>query len=336
MERKIAAERGAEAWVSDRTAIDYLAYWLHNQAEHEPREQNVALVEMARGHLARYERCVFLPWREAIEAGAYRNEDPVHNLRIASSKRGLLAIFGVPTVDAPYVFGEDIRAWIERHLRAPAPVAAPLAVAPPVEKVAEFDEAAVVERVLAQARREFGEAAAARERERERLDASGGAAGAEERALLDRRIEKLARALEDTEGRLKGMIAAGGPDPGVASVYRAVQGLAADDPRAEQKKALLQNVFLESLELKRRLKLRAPASSPEAAAAAAGAEGERPASGGASGRIFGAAPAATAAAPRPLLFAPPASSAEAEPEPEAPEEAAFPVFREDAAGPAAP
>src|SRR5262245_30674564 len=39
LEKKIAAEAAAESFVSDKTVIDYLAYWLQNQAEFETKEQ---------------------------------------------------------------------------------------------------------------------------------------------------------------------------------------------------------------------------------------------------------------------------------------------------------
>lgn len=255
VERKIAAERSAAAFVSDRTVVDYLAYWLHNQAEHEPAEQNAAYVEMVRGHAARYTRCVFLPYREQIDAGAYRNPDPIHNLKIAAGKRGLLSILGVPTIDAPYTFGEDIQAWIDRWIE-PARASEVVAGLPgeaalsreapePSPVAVELEEAAIVQRILDQARLEFAALLEVKPAEAPR--------DGEVTNVLDRRIEKLAKALAETEERLRGMISAGAPDPGVASIYKDVQGLASDAPNADRKGDLLKNVFLQSIEVKKRL-----------------------------------------------------------------------------------
>src|SRR5262245_70812 len=55
LEKKIAAENAAESYVSDKTAIDYLAYWLQNQAEFETPDQTRSFFETARSHLPRYD-----------------------------------------------------------------------------------------------------------------------------------------------------------------------------------------------------------------------------------------------------------------------------------------
>jgi predicted ATPase len=121
LEKKIAAEREAESFVSDKTVIDYLAYWLQNQMEFETPEQTRSVIETVRAHLPRYDRCVFLPYREQVDYAEDRNTDPVHNLKVGAFKRGLLAVLGVPTVDAPYTFGEDVKAWAEKWLAPAAP-----------------------------------------------------------------------------------------------------------------------------------------------------------------------------------------------------------------------
>src|SRR5437870_682065 len=41
LKRKMEAENAAASFVSDKTAIDYLGYWLQNQSEHESKEQNL-------------------------------------------------------------------------------------------------------------------------------------------------------------------------------------------------------------------------------------------------------------------------------------------------------
>jgi predicted ATPase len=125
LERKIRAEQAAEAFVSDKTVVDYLAYWLSNQAEYEVKEQNLAIIEMVRPHVARYTHRVFLPYREEVEFTPSRNSDPVHNLKVAATKRGLYAVLGAEVVEATYTFGEDIDAWVARWLSPPAAAAAP-------------------------------------------------------------------------------------------------------------------------------------------------------------------------------------------------------------------
>jgi hypothetical protein len=70
--------------------------------------------------------------------------------------------------------------------------------------------------------------------------------------LLERRIEKLNKALADTEGALRQVMAAKSIDPGIASIYDSVQGLALDALNFERKKELLREVFLENLTLQGR------------------------------------------------------------------------------------
>jgi len=314
VERKIAAERGHPDFVSDRTVVDYLAYWLHNQAEHESKEQNAAFLAMVREHVARYDRCVYLPWRESIEPGSYRSTDPMHNLRIASMKRGLLSTLGVPVVEAPFDFQEDVAAWIERHLvpkrpveaappPAPAAQAAPVTAPPPVAH-AEIDEAELVRRVVENAMK----ALADREQPApERADDG-------EVWKLDRRVEKLARALSETEDRLRGMIAAKSVDTGVPSVYKAVQGLSESDANYERKHGLLSEVFAQNMALQERVggrkpRRRASLETPLAelavmAALASVAEGGQPAS----DALVSEAPREAAPAPSPDSTGPEATA----------------------------
>ena len=127
LEKKIAAEMTNESFVSDKTVIDYLAYWLQNQAEFETKESTQQFVERVKEHIPRYDKCIFLPYRPDVDWADDRSQDPVHNLKVAGLKRGLLSVLGVPTVDAPYTFGEDAQAWVERWLAAPKPAAEPAA-----------------------------------------------------------------------------------------------------------------------------------------------------------------------------------------------------------------
>lgn len=120
LRRKIAAEAAAEDFVSDKSVIDYLAYWLQNQSEQEIRAVNEDFLEQCKQAALRYDRLVLLPYRAEVDFMIGRNQDPVHNLKVAALKRGLLEVLEMPFVVAPYTFGEDLAAWCQRNLPAPA------------------------------------------------------------------------------------------------------------------------------------------------------------------------------------------------------------------------
>jgi DNA repair exonuclease SbcCD ATPase subunit len=69
---------------------------------------------------------------------------------------------------------------------------------------------------------------------------------------LQRRIRKLTENLGATEQRLHQLAAGGGIDPGISSVYRTVQGLAADAAQAERKRELMAVIFRANLELQKK------------------------------------------------------------------------------------
>jgi hypothetical protein len=86
--------------------------------------------------------------------------------------------------------------------------------------------------------------------------------------LLERRIEKLNKALAQTEQELVELASAKSIDLGVPSLYRTVQGLSPETAHFERKKSLLALVFLENLEIQGREiteQDRALAQSPEVA-----------------------------------------------------------------------
>ena len=116
LERKIAAESVAEAFVSDKSVVDYLAYWVMNQMEFETKEQNQAVLDMVRAHVGRYTHRLFLPYRADVEPGPTRNADLVHNMKLSAVKRGLYIELGAAPAEVPYTFGEDIDAWVAEHL----------------------------------------------------------------------------------------------------------------------------------------------------------------------------------------------------------------------------
>ena len=60
---------------------------------------------------------------------------------------------------------------------------------------------------------------------------------------LERRVNKLTNSLGRTESELKRVASMKDVDMGVASLYRTVQGLSADDDQVEAKHAMLKNIF---------------------------------------------------------------------------------------------
>lgn len=89
------------------------------------------------------------------------------------------------------------------------------------------------------------------ERERKSAIAATESAKDEEVSLLQRRIVKLADRLKATEGQLTSLSEKEFSDPGIASVYREVQGL---DPGAafyEKKRELMADIFKANLQLQK-------------------------------------------------------------------------------------
>jgi hypothetical protein len=74
--------------------------------------------------------------------------------------------------------------------------------------------------------------------------------------LLERRLDKVVRSLEKTEERLARASGENAVDPGIASCYRTVQGLAADAPQRGLKVALMQQLFEGNLALLERIRSR--------------------------------------------------------------------------------
>ena len=67
--------------------------------------------------------------------------------------------------------------------------------------------------------------------------------------LLERRLQKMMRLLEDQENSSMG----GLEEDGVASIYRVVQGVDARDVQAEDKRALMASIFLQNVKLRERV-----------------------------------------------------------------------------------
>jgi hypothetical protein len=71
--------------------------------------------------------------------------------------------------------------------------------------------------------------------------------------MLERRIERLSEALGMTEAELQRALANQTLDPGVASIYKSVQGLSPTAVHAELKKALMSKIFEANVELRRQI-----------------------------------------------------------------------------------
>jgi diguanylate cyclase (GGDEF)-like protein len=70
---------------------------------------------------------------------------------------------------------------------------------------------------------------------------------------LERRIQKLTQSLGMTEAELRRALAQTNVDPGVASLYRNVQGLSSADVQQELKKELMSKIFQANLELRKQI-----------------------------------------------------------------------------------
>jgi hypothetical protein len=69
--------------------------------------------------------------------------------------------------------------------------------------------------------------------------------------VLERRAAKLAQALAEANAALAYVASLEYVDPGEASIYRSVQGLALEDPRRAQKSAALERIFAANLALQK-------------------------------------------------------------------------------------
>jgi len=70
---------------------------------------------------------------------------------------------------------------------------------------------------------------------------------------LERRVAKLVRSLEETEEALKRIAAMKNIDPGIASLYRAVQGLSPDETNRALKKEMMEMIFRANVELQKKI-----------------------------------------------------------------------------------
>lgn len=71
--------------------------------------------------------------------------------------------------------------------------------------------------------------------------------------VLSRRLSKVSELLELREEELRRLVATGRVAPGIASLYREVQGLDEDSPHAETKREMMKAIFDANLVLQDRI-----------------------------------------------------------------------------------
>jgi hypothetical protein len=72
-------------------------------------------------------------------------------------------------------------------------------------------------------------------------------------ARLERRVNKLKDLLDSTETELRQLAISKGLDPGVASIYRSVQGLSLEDENFQRKKEMLVLIFEANVDLRKKI-----------------------------------------------------------------------------------
>jgi hypothetical protein len=70
--------------------------------------------------------------------------------------------------------------------------------------------------------------------------------------VLEKRIAKLNKALAESEGALRQLAELKSDDPGIASIYEKIQGLNLGDRYYSRKKELLEQIFLENLQIQKK------------------------------------------------------------------------------------
>jgi GGDEF domain-containing protein len=149
----------------------------------------------------------------------------------------------------PPVSQEPLRVAPPAPIAAGTPIGTPASAPPvpaaagavPVQNHAAPGLHVLEERVLALAREWTEEALAKALAESQKVHTN-------EIELLERRIQKLSRALEDAHTQLESAQVGAVIDPGVASAYRTVQGLR--DPQGGPKRDMLAKLFEANLELR--------------------------------------------------------------------------------------
>ncbi len=86
LKRKIESEKDSEVFISDKSVIDYLAYWDLNTASKASREDCERFESTVANHLGRYDLILLLLWgRMPIRKLDRRRADRVHQFRVHSA-----------------------------------------------------------------------------------------------------------------------------------------------------------------------------------------------------------------------------------------------------------
>jgi hypothetical protein len=133
--------------------------------------------------------------------------------------------------------------------RMPAPAPVPLVPAALEPDSPEVEEAFVRRMDEALLEKELVERAVARIRAETAPERGPDLAHGRQIQILERRLTKLANLLEEREGELERIKRQELVEPGIASVYDSVQGIASDAPMKDAKRALMKRLFEQNVEL---------------------------------------------------------------------------------------
>lgn len=97
LNRKIRLEKKTRVWVSDKSVVDYFAYWLTLAGKTASPKEKATFERLVRSHVDCYDR-VILPLfgKYPVEHRVRRNTDPNHRLRIHSAVLHLYDLLQIP------------------------------------------------------------------------------------------------------------------------------------------------------------------------------------------------------------------------------------------------
>lgn len=93
---QIEEERKHEQFISDRSTIDNLSYWLHNVSPIVDKEENTLYIETALGNVKNYSYIFLLvPEFYPVDDG-FRNTNIIYQLQIAEVINTVLRLYNIP------------------------------------------------------------------------------------------------------------------------------------------------------------------------------------------------------------------------------------------------
>ncbi|MBI4181716.1 MAG: AAA family ATPase [Candidatus Aenigmarchaeota archaeon] len=109
LERKIGLESAAASFVSDKGAVDHLAYWLIHCSAGATEDENVSVLNSVRDHVVTYSRVVIPVFGVyPFEESPRRFSHPLHRLRVHALVKGLYESFSLAPREADYPFATPI------------------------------------------------------------------------------------------------------------------------------------------------------------------------------------------------------------------------------------